>query len=75
MFMLNKISESESESGPMAYTKPCATSDTSWKNEISSCSPTINPWSSRFTNSQTPGPLGSNAIYPTSVNIQPTFVT
>ena len=33
------------------------------------------PWSSRSTNSQTPGPLGSNAIYPTSVNIQPTFVT
>ena len=57
------------------YTKPCATSDTSWKDEISSCSPTINPWSSRSTNSQTPGPLGSNAIYPTSVNIQPTFVT
>ena len=57
------------------YTKPCVTSDTSWKDEISSCSPTINPWSSRSTNSQTPGPLGSNAIYPTSVNIQPTFVT
>ena len=30
---------------------------------------------SRSTNSQAPGPLGSNAIYPTSVNIQPTFVT